>query len=1397
TDPTADRVVTFKNEGGTVAYVADIPSVSGFLVAANNLSDLTNAATARTNLGLGDIAALDDVALATDTTGNYVATLADAGGSDFTITNSGTENAAVTIDLANNAVDFDEMANAMSLDAATSITGTAGEVLTLTRTTAAATTENGMSINLTTGAGGGNNVYSALNISVTSADHSAVTDKIYGLNIANLTDADADGDEVALFIGASWDNAISTGGGEFLVNGNTGSITINDGSNAGQVSIEGTILDINSMDFVGAGVITTTGGLTLGDAGNTTAITSSDWAVDATGAITGVAFNANDAGNSLTNVDNADLTDDTIDFDKMSDTLALDAATLISLGTNTFTINLNNTGDFQIQDGGDNILHFNDADGIMTFSDDVDMALTGTENLYITNTTGDAAVNLLDLTLTNTDSTAATQYGLKITNANNAAVSTTESLIYLSNVDGDTVENGIVLSGGAGINTGISMTGTNNGLSIDTDGSASAAYTGKMIDLDFDQIYTADADADNTGNGIIIDRNIVMNNAGNTLTVSGDVFSITNFETLTDGTITDTSSLIYLNQTFSSAAGAVVDIINNGSGAGISILQTGNASAISIDANNGSASYAPLDISTKNPGGNIQKIYYGSATSQTSALTGIDLDLTSLTNNNTNNIYGLHINDFTLGAGTTGNQYGAYIEGTNWDYGLYVQDETYLGAATDIETSLTIDAPAYVASGYTQRLCSSSGGGNGIALDEVMIVDCLDAGQADYAEMYPVASDITYGDIVVPGSTRITAENGDVISQMVKSTSAYQNIFGSVVVDNYEDGTSSGYNIAESDNPMPVSLVGRVPVHVTNEGGAISVGDPITTSSTAGYGMKATEPGMIIGYALNNFSEASGEVVVFVHSGWYAGNVIGTDGSATIVSDALVLNSLETASAETPSVASQIFSLRGSAWNGTSAQALDMKIQTSVTDTDSYRLSIKNTVDTEVAYVTNEGTLSLAGDLIVTGKIYPSDRGATQTSKYIFYDGSAGPGGDMMRTNAAGWSTGSYDFAEMFPAEETLEAGDVVVFSGINENVGKTNTTYHQKIAGVISTRPGFLAGDNLANHFPVALAGRVPTKVNLEGGTIEVGDPLTTSSTSGYAMKATENGVIVGYALEPYSTVSADQKITVFIKAGYYQETGVSTVPGISNDASLLSTNTNSISNLTSLNLESSLYLGGNDILNIRRLVGLGEKWSIEEDGTFKTEGLMKTVINSYQNEKVETTAVTSTGVFVTLVGTATLQNGEAIVAFEDIDPAFNDIISNTAPIRVVVTPSGPVSLYIPEKNSNGFLIKQISGSDSEIPVDWMVTAYRKDFEPVVAVEIEAAGEAADATEASEATIEEAIETQPITESEIAEIAEPASSESLTQPNDPTIESDGGLEPEPLSTDSASTSEVSTQTGG
>lgn len=566
---------------------------------------------------------------------------------------------------------------------------------------------------------------------------------------------------------------------------------------------------------------------------------------------------------------------------------------------------------------------------------------------------------------------------------------------------------------------------------------------------------------------------------------------------------------------------------------------------------------------------------------------------------------------------------------------------------------------------------------------------------ADFAEMFysPEA--------LAPGET-VALDPADP-TKVLRTTGAYADRVIGVV------STAPAFvgNYKEWPSHYPIALLGQVPTKVSGENGAIAIGDPLVSASVPGHVMKATEPGTIIGRALESFSgSGTGTITAFIQPGWYAGNVIGTDGSSIVVSDTFLLGPLGFASADLPVRNSQAVVLQGAGWNGSASQPLAMKLVTVVSDLLNYKLSFQNQAGAEVVSISNQGALTLASDLVVGGRLYPSDRGVPQANRYIFYDGSAGPGGDFMRTNASGWATGSYDFAEMFPSADALEPGDLVVFAQTTESVTRSVQAKDARVAGIVSTRPGFLAGDNTPGSFPIALAGRVPANVTVEGGTIAVGDPLTTSSTAGAAMKASAGAPIVGFALEPFDGNDADGKIVVFVNLGH--ASGAATaVPGVDNSASLASS---APASLTSLSLSGSLSLQGNDVLDIRRLASVSGSWSLEADGTLRTKGLLTSVITTNNGDEVETIATTSREPFVTLYGTTELVGIETEVKFEQIDPAFAQIINADTPYRVIATPNASVLVYVTDKTKDGFRLRTDS-SPGGVFVDWMVVAYRKGY--------------------------------------------------------------------------------------
>jgi parallel beta-helix repeat protein len=150
-------------------------------------------------------------------------------------------------------------------------------------------------------------------------------------------------------------------------------------------------------------------------------------------------------------------------------------------------------------------------------------------------------------------------------------------------------------------------------------------------------------------------------------------------------------------------------------------------------------------------------------------------------------------------------------------------------------------------------------------------------------------------------------------------------------------------------------------------------------------------------------------------------------------------------------------------------------------------------------------------------------------------------------------SGGGADVAEYFGTDGSLEAGDIVTTDSSrpaqqidDPDLGLTSkawvvasaNSYDPQIIGIVSTNPNLTLAEGVFSSeehpVPIALSGRVPIKVSMENGVIYPGDPLTSSSTPGVAMKATKSGPIVGKALGAYSG-SGTGKIMVFINVGWY----------------------------------------------------------------------------------------------------------------------------------------------------------------------------------------------------------------------------------------------------------------------
>ena len=141
-------------------------------------------------------------------------------------------------------------------------------------------------------------------------------------------------------------------------------------------------------------------------------------------------------------------------------------------------------------------------------------------------------------------------------------------------------------------------------------------------------------------------------------------------------------------------------------------------------------------------------------------------------------------------------------------------------------------------------------------------------------------------------------------------------------------------------------------------------------------------------------------------------------------------------------------------------------------------------------------------------------------------------GGNVARIDSAGkgffnggTQTGGADIAELINTTGHMpQPGDVVEIDPDNElHFRLSSTADSAMVAGVITTKPGVLmnAGIYDATGLPaLALAGRVPVKVTLEGGPIRPGDLLVSASLAGHAKRAPGQiypGTVIGKALQSH----------------------------------------------------------------------------------------------------------------------------------------------------------------------------------------------------------------------------------------------------------------------------------------
>lgn len=119
----------------------------------------------------------------------------------------------------------------------------------------------------------------------------------------------------------------------------------------------------------------------------------------------------------------------------------------------------------------------------------------------------------------------------------------------------------------------------------------------------------------------------------------------------------------------------------------------------------------------------------------------------------------------------------------------------------------------------------------------------------DVAEKFPINPECKKeNDCPKPGDLVSLNERGEI----EKTKNPYDKRLIGVISEN---PTLLMRGVVKEEESLPVALIGRVKVKVSILNGEIEIGDPLTSSEIPGIAKKATNPGKIVGFALENLKE--------------------------------------------------------------------------------------------------------------------------------------------------------------------------------------------------------------------------------------------------------------------------------------------------------------------------------------------------------------------------------------------------------------------------------------------------------------------------------------------------------------------------------------------------------------
>lgn len=579
----------------------------------------------------------------------------------------------------------------------------------------------------------------------------------------------------------------------------------------------------------------------------------------------------------------------------------------------------------------------------------------------------------------------------------------------------------------------------------------------------------------------------------------------------------------------------------------------------------------------------------------------------------------------------------------------------------------------------------------------------------DLAETYPVNLSCANSG-TCPGDGDVVCVDATVVAGVKKcSASLSDKIIGIV-------SAKPGFLLGGGDLSDPnhnlgtvkVALSGRVPVKVSSVNGTIVPGDKLTVSNLDGVAMKAVGEAPVVAIALEGFSSSGqGTVLAFVNLGWqnnlYQALSIDQSAATLMVGSSVTPYNLSVSGefAMFNNVLNKMVFNTTALFesNATGDHAFILNAANFGTSTDKYLLSLRSNNESKFSVMSN-------GDIYSSGNLYAAS---------AIFGTSTNPGDLAERVDIA--------------TDENVEPGDVLVVDDNNpDTYRKSKASNEQAVAGVVSTNPSIIVGNGKTSYTAVmAMVGRVPLKVSDENGKIARGDLLVTASSTGFAMKydpkkdTGENMVgIIGVALEPFN--EGQGKILALIRTGWVNSR-FETITKLKNNIDQLATASgidlnNPTQNSLAVNSNSSgqlvynggnLNLRGNSLLNVASIVGKNNVWSIDEKGHFITK------ITTADGEK-DMFAIQSQSSEFVFSSSSQLVAGTVSINF---DQSEQDLIDFSQPIKINITlTSGEAKgIYVSEKNSQGFVVKELDNGHSNATFDWMVVAKRKEVVEVAPV--------------------------------------------------------------------------------